>query len=373
MRTVGYIFLMRNTTSNSVMFVALLGLALLASACGTTEDTSTTDGTSAAAATSTTEETSTPAETQESITLYSGRNEELIQPLVDQFSDQTGINVEVRYGGSAELALLIQTEGDNTPADLFISQSPGALGLLAGEGRLSTLSNQLTSRVDSGFVASDNTWVGLTGRVRVVVYNSDLVSETDLPTSVLDLVDPKYAGRVGVAPTNGSFQDFVTAMRNELGDGATREWLVGMARNNSPNYPKNSAIVEAVGRGEIPMGLVNHYYNLRAVEADPSVPSKNHFLPVDDIGSLVIVTAGAVLSSSESSDAAESLIEFLLSDDAQMTFAEQTQEYPLVAGIAAPSGLPSLDGYAAQTIDYDLLGDGLLGTINLIRESGIEQ
>ncbi len=340
---------MNKPNTFTVLLVCLLGLALFATACG--DDDASDD----------------------SITLYSGRNEELIQPLVDDFVESTGINVDVRYGDSAELALLIQTEDDNTPADLFISQSPGALGLLAGEGRLATLGSDLTSLVDQGFAAGDGTWVGLTGRVRVIVYNSDLVDEADLPSSVLDLVEPEYAGRVGLAPTNGSFQDFVTAMRNELGDDATRDWLVGMAQNNSPNYPKNSPIVEAVGRGEIPMGLVNHYYNLRAVEADPSVASKNHFLPVDDIGSLVIVTAGAVLSTSESSEAAESLLRFLLSDDAQTTFAEQTQEYPLVAGIAPPANLPSLDGYAAETIDYDLLGDGLLGTINLIRESGIEQ
>ena len=332
-----------------VILVVLLGLALFATACGGDDGS------------------------DDRITLYSGRNEELIQPLVDDFTAKTGTTVDVRYGDSAELALLIQTEGDNTPADLFISQSPGALGLLAGEGRLARLDSDLTSAMAQGFAAGDGTWVGLTGRVRVVVYNSDLVDQADLPTSVLDLVDPAYAGRVGVAPNNGSFQDFVTAMRNELGDDATRDWLVGMAENNSPNYPKNSAIVEAVGRGEVPMGLVNHYYNLRAVEADPSVASKNHFLPVEDIGSLVIVTAGAVLSSSDSGETAESLLEFLLSDDAQMTFADQTQEYPLVAGIAPPSDLPSLDGYAAQTIDYDLLGDGLLGTINLIRESGLEQ
>ena len=331
-----------------VILSVLLGFALFATACGD-------DGSA------------------DRITLYSGRNEELIQPLVDDFTAKTGTTVDVRYGDSAELALLIQTEGDNTPADLFISQSPGALGLLAGEGRLARLDSDLTSAMAQGFAAGDGTWVGLTGRVRVVVYNSDLVDQADLPTSVLDLVDPAYAGRVGVAPNNGSFQDFVTAMRNELGDDSTRDWLVGMAENNSPNYPKNSAIVEAVGRGEVPMGLVNHYYNLRAVEADPSVASKNHFLPVEDIGSLVIVTAGAVLSSSDSGETAESLLEFLLSDDAQMTFADQTQEYPLVAGIAPPSDLPSLDGYAAQTIDYDLLGDGLLGTINLIRESGLEQ
>lgn len=339
----------KNHRLSAVNLVVLLGFALFATACGGDD------------------------RSDDSITLYSGRNEELIQPLVDDFTARTGTSVDVRYGDSAELALLIQTEGDSTPADLFISQSPGALGLLAGEGRLATLGSDLTSSVAQGFAAGDGTWVGLTGRVRVVVYNRDLVDRADLPTSVLDLVDPQYAGKVAVAPNNGSFQDFVTAMRNELGDGATRDWLVGMAENDSPNYPKNSAIVEAVGRGEVPMGLVNHYYNLRAVEADPSVASRNHFLPVDDIGSLVIVTAGAVLSSSDAAGTAESLLEFLLSDAAQTTFADQTQEYPLVAGIAPPSDLPSLEGYAAQTIDYDLLGDGLLGTINLIRDSGIEQ
>ena len=340
---------MKITRTSIAVGISLLGSALFATACGD-------DGGS-----------------EDSITLYSGRNVELIQPLIEDFTESTGIDVEVRYGGSAGLALLIQTEGDNTPADLFISQSPGALGLLAGENRLAALPSELTSLVDEGFAAGDNTWVGLTGRVRTLVYNTELVDQAELPTSVVDLVGPEYAGKVGVAPTNGSFQDFVTAMRNELGDEATSDWLLGMAQNDSPNYPKNSPIVEAVGRGEIPMGLVNHYYNLRAVEADPSVPSRNHFFPVDDIGSLVIVTAGAVLASSDSADAAESLLRFLLDDDAQTAFAEQTQEYPLVSGISPPSGLPSLDGYAAQTIDYDLLGDGLLGTINLIRESGIEQ
>jgi iron(III) transport system substrate-binding protein len=309
----------------------------------------------------------------DSITVYSGRSEELIKPLLDAFTAETGIGVQARFGDSAELALLLQTEGDSSPADVFISQSPGALGLLAGEDRLAPLDPDLVGLVDPGFAASDGTWVGLTGRVRVIVYNSEMVDEADLPTSVLDLTDPRYAGEVGVAPTNGSFQDFVTAMRAEIGDDATLQWLEGMAANNSPNYQKNSPIVEAVGRGEIPMGLVNHYYNLRALEADPSVPSANYFLPADDLGSLVIVTGGAVLASSDAPGEGERLLEFLLSEGAQETFAAQTQEYPLLAGVAPPAGLPPLEGYAADTIDYDLLGDGLTGTIELIRESGIEQ
>jgi len=337
------------------LLTPLLALSLLAAACG--DDSGTESGSG----------------TADSITLYSGRSPELIEPLLDAFSAATGITVDARFGDSAELALLIQTEGDSSPADVFISQSPGALGLLAGEDRLEPLDRSLVELVPEGFAASDGTWVGLTGRVRVLVYNADLVDAADLPASVLDLTDPAYAGRVGVAPTNGSFQDFVTAMRNEFGDDPTLEWLEAMAANQSPNYPKNSAIVEAVGRGEVEMGLVNHYYNLRALEADPSLPSVNHFLPADDLGSLVIVTGGAVLRSSDAPTTGQQLLSWLLSEQAQATFSAETQEYPLLPGVDAPQGLPSLEGFAADTIDYDLLGDGLTGTVELIRESGIEQ
>ncbi len=316
---------------------------------------------------------STGNDSADSITVYSGRSEELIAPLLEGFTAATGIEVEARYGDSAELALLIQTEGDSSPADIFISQSPGALGLLAGEDRLAQLDASIIGLVDAGFAAHDSTWVGLTGRVRVLVYNSELVDEADLPQSVLDLTDAAYAGRVGVAPANGSFQDFVTAMRNERGDDATRAWLQGMAENESPNYPKNSAIVEAVGRGEVDMGLVNHYYNLRALEADPSVMSVNHFLPSGDIGSLVIVTGGAVLASSDATSIGEDLLKHLLSPERQAEFVAETREYPLLAGVSGPAGVPSLDGLAVDTINYDLLGDGLTGTIDLIRESGLEQ
>ena len=345
---------MTNESLRRIVTALLVVLAVVATACGRDSNADSSEGSS-------------------SILLYSGRDKELIQPLLDAFTESSGIIVEARYADSAELALLIQTEGDNSPADVFISQSPGALGLLAGENRLATLPDDLLGMVDAGFAASDGTWVGLSGRVRVAVYNSQLVAPADLPTSVLELAGAAYAGRVAVAPTNGSFQDFVTAMRSELGDEATLAWLEGLAVNHAPNYPKNSAIVEAVGRGEVEMGLVNHYYNLRALEADPSVASVNHFLPAGDVGSLVIVTGGAVLASSDASSQGEDLLRYLLSVDAQSTFSTQTQEYPLLDGVAAPDGLPSLSGYAADTIDYDLLGDGLTGTIELIRESGIEQ
>ena len=311
-------------------------------------------------------------EPQGPITVYSGRAEDLIGPLVERFEAATGIAVEVRYGSSADLALLIETEGDASPADVFISQSPGAMGYLATQGRLQVLPASVLDAVAERFRAGDGTWVGLSGRQRVLVYNPDLTDEADLPESVLDLTGPEYEGRVGVAPANSSFQDFITEMRFRSGDEATLAWLEGMAANGAPNYAKNSAIVDAVLRGEVDMGLVNHYYLLRFLAEDPQAPGVNHYFDPDDIGALIIVTAGAVLDTAEQPGAAQEFLEFMLSREAQEFYASETREYPLAAGVQPPAELqPLAAGDATDTIDFDKLGGGLSRTQELIRQSGI--
>ncbi|MDE0195913.1 MAG: extracellular solute-binding protein [bacterium] len=313
-----------------------------------------------------------PSELDDPITIYSGRNEDLIGPLVEMFEEQTGIEADVRYGSSPDLALLIETEGDATPADVFISQSPGAMGYLATQDRLQLLPASLLGAVDESYQAGDGTWVGFSGRQRVLVYNPNLVDPADLPGSVLDLTDPAYDGRVAVAPANSSFQDFITAMRVQSGDDATLAWLEGMAANDSPNYPKNSAIVDAVLRGEVDMGLVNHYYLLRFLAEDPDGPGINHNFAPDDIGSLLIVTTGAVLGTSDQPSAAQAFIEFMLTRQAQEFYASETREYPLAAGVEPPGELAPLDvAGVMDTIDFDLLGGGLARTQELIDQSGI--
>ncbi len=308
------------------------------------------------------------------LVVYSGRSEELIGPLLERFSDETGVKIDVRYGDSPELALLIDQEGDASPADVFISQNPGAVGFLDQQGRLKPLPPDVVRRVPAQDHAEDRTWVGLSGRVRVLVYNTELVSEDDLPRSVLDLTAEQYRGEVAVAPTNGSFIDFVTAMRSELGDDQAREWLEGMADNDSPTYANNNAIVAAVGRGEVPMGLVNHYYNLRAKAEDPGVPSENWYFPAeDDVGSLLIVTTASKLGTTDRDDDAEELVEFLLSEEAQRFFGEETFEYPLVEGVAPPSEVPKLAELSVTRVDLDELGSGLRATQDLIDESGLAE
>lgn len=328
--------------------LAILAVALLAAACGGGDSGS--------------EGSDTPS----SVTLYSGRSEDLMAPLLADFEAATGIDVEVRYGANAELALLIETEGERSPADVFLASSPGAVGFLAERGFLQSLSAELLSQAPS---AEDGLWVAVSGRQRVLVYNSDTVSADDLPSSIFDLTQPEFLGRVAIAPTNGSFQDFVTLMRAEIGDDAMLEWLRALA--GAPTRPNNSGIVQAVARGEIEMGLVNHYYNLRLLEEDPGAPSRNHVFAEGDPGSVTIVTAAAVLGAGDRV-AAELLIDFLLSEDAQRYYAEETQEYPLASSVAddpalQPPGTIDTGSFSAGS------GAGALErTLDLIREAGFD-
>lgn len=308
------------------------------------------------------------------ITIYSGRQSELIAPLLEEFSAETGIGIDVRYGDSADLALLIEEEGDRSPADVFLSQSPGSVGFLDANDRLAPLSGEVLEQVESRFRSPAGTWVGISGRVRVLVYNTSLVDRADLPASVFDVTDEPYRGRVGVAPTNASFQDFVTAMREAVGDDQTLDWLEGLVANDVRTYANNIAIVEAVGRGEVEFGLVNHYYNEEVKAENPSVPSENYLFPDGDLGALILVTAVGVLRDADDQPEAERLIEFLLSRSAQEFYAEETREYPLAAGVEpAIEDLPPLESIVSPELDLSSLGGELTETKRLIERSGLEQ
>ena len=307
---------------------------------------------------------------RDAMTIYSGRTQNLIGPLLEQFNKETGIAIDVKYGDSAELALLLDEEGERTPADIFLSQSPGATGFLAGKGRLAQLDAAVLDKVDQRFRNADGRWVGISGRQRVLVYNSEQVTEADLPDSVLELTDERFAGKVAVAPTNGSFQDFVTAMRQLEGEAATATWLKELAANEPRTYANNNAIVEAVSRGEVEMGLVNHYYNYRFQQESPGTPSRNHSFAGDDVGALVIPSTASVLAGTDKTEEATRFLDFLLSAGAQRYFSDQTFEYPLVSGVPAASGLPPLASLRSPDYDVDALGGGLERTVELIRSSG---
>jgi iron(III) transport system substrate-binding protein len=310
---------------------------------------------------------------RDKVTIYSGRTQELVAPLLNRFAEENDIDVDVRWGESPDLALLIGEEGDRSPADVFLSQSPGSIGYIDSEELLRRLPDRILDRVAARFRAKDGDWVGVSGRVRVLVYNSDVIDESDLPDTVFDMTDERYRGRVGIAPPNASFTDFVTAMRQLIGDERTLAFLRGLAENDVRTYPNNIAIVDAVNRGEIDYGLVNHYYNEQARAEDPDLESRNYVFPDGDIGALILATTAGVLKSSANPEAAEKLVEFLLSKEAQEFFAEETFEYPLAAGVRpVVQDLPPLDEIQAPQLELSALGGKFKTTRDLIQQAGLE-
>jgi len=306
------------------------------------------------------------------LTVYSGREEELVEPLFEQFEQETGIAVDVRYGDSAELAATIAEEGENSPADVFFAQDPGSLGAVEEQGLLASLPDSILNLVDQRFRDPDGHWVGTSGRARVVVYNTDEVAEGELPDSVFDLTDPKWKDKIGIAPTNASFQAFVSAMILELGEQRTRDWLEQLKANSPRLYEKNTPIVEAAATGEIEVGLVNHYYLYLVKEEQPDAPIANHFLEGDDPGALVSVAGAGILEDAEHEDAARRFVEFLLSNEGQRFYVDEAEEaeYPLIAGIDAKPGLPPLEELEGPQIALDDLGPQLERTLELLNDVG---
>ena len=308
-------------------------------------------------------------DSDEALTVYVGRDEELVAPLIDQFTEETGIEVEARYADTPELAATLLDEGDSSPADVFLSQDAGALGALSQEGLLQDLPEEITGAVKPELTSTDGSWVGVTGRARVIAYDSEELSEDEVPDSVKDFTDPEWEGRVGFPPGNASFQAFVTAFRVAEGDEATEDWLAGIADNDHQSYEKNSEALEAVNTGQLDVALSNHYYWFQnAAEAGAeNMRAQLKFPEAGDPGALVNVTGAGVLSDHPD---AQAFVEYLVSEAGQTYFVENTYEYPLVDGIDAPEGLPALEEIEGPDIDLSDLAD-LETSIAMIDESGL--
>jgi iron(III) transport system substrate-binding protein len=314
------------------------------------------------------------ASNDKKITLYSGRSETLVKPLLDKFSEQTGIAVRARYGSSAQMAAQLLEEGDRSPAEMFLAQDAGALGAVNKKGLFAALPAELTAKVPQAYRADDGKWVGVTARSRVLVYNPALVPAGDLPKSVFELTDPKWRGKVAIAPTNGSFQAFVTAVRVQHGEAKAKEFFTALKANDVQIRDNNVAIVTDVDAGKVPLGLVNHYYLGEIAKERGTTPeklnAKLHFFAAGDSGAMVNVSGVGVLSRSATDTDVRTLLEYLLGTEAQTYFAQQTYEYPVVSGAPAPAYVPALADLKGPSVDLNDL-ESLETSVALIKETGL--
>ena len=348
---------MKRTT----VFASLVAASLLLTACGGSDSAESADDAS-----------SPHASTGEPVVVYSGRSEELVAPLFADFTAETGIPVEVRYGDTAELAAQIIEEGDASPADLYFGQDAGALGALDAAGQCAPLPASVAETVPAAYRSADGNWTGITGRARVIAYDSSQVSADEVPTSVFELTDPKWAGEVAIAPTNGSFQAFVTGMRVAAGDEATREWLQGLIDNDVQLYEKNGLIRDGVDAGEVQLGLINHYYWYRkaAEVGEDQLNVRVAFTEPGDPGTLVNIAGACVVAPSDNTEGAEELLTWLLSDETQTWFVENTFEYPLTPGVAGLKGAPAIEEVQGPDIPLAELED-LPGTLQMLQDVGL--
>jgi iron(III) transport system substrate-binding protein len=307
---------------------------------------------------------------EDALVVYSGRNQDLVGDLLKRYQDDTGRKLEVRYGDSADLAATLLEEGDNTPADVFLSQDAGALGAVEEEGLLAPLPQTALDAVKPRFRSDDGRWVGLTGRARVIAYDKRELKPSELPQSALDVPTPEWKGRVGWAPTNPSFESFVTAMRKLEGEDVARRWLEDMVANDTKTFTNNIAVRDAIANGEIDIGLINHYYVAEAVAAEgDDYPVGVFFPPNRDVGSLINVSGAAILEGTKRTEDARKLVEYLLSKAGQEYFAKVTKEYPLASGVQPDAALEPFEQIRSPDVALSSLA-GLQETVKLIQESG---
>jgi len=341
-----------------VLTVGLFAAAASLAGCGDSETDSASPGAN--------------ADSGATMVVYSGRSENLIKPLIERFTADTGIKAEVRYGGSPELGAQLLEEGRKTKADVFLSQDAGALGAVEKQDLFGALPQTSLDKVDPRYRSDNGKWVGVSGRARVVAYNPAKVPAADLPKTVYDVTNPKWKGRVGIAPTNASFQSFVTAMRVVAGEQRTKQFLVDLKANSPKIYTNNALALDAVDTGQVDLALINHYYlyERQKEKGAATVNARNLFLANGDPGALVNVAGVGILDTSDRRSDAERFVAYLLDASAQKYFRDKTFEFPLIKGESPISDLPALDTIQSPAVDLSDL-DTLDRTQALLRESGL--
>ena len=307
--------------------------------------------------------------------VYSGRAERLIKPVLDDFTAKTGIRIDLLSSGTTELVNRLKAEGDRTAADVLITNDAGSLELARAAGLLRPLNMREVERaIPSQFRAPDNAWIGLSGRFWIIVYNKTLVKPEELK-SLLDLADPKWKDKIAI-PNSGSeyLQAGVSVIRASHGDATTKQFLQGLKENaGSQVYQKSSQIVEAVAKGQIALGIVNHYYVYRHLAVQPTAPIAV-FMPDQQqggMGAIMNVAGIGIVKPTKHLESAKLLVEFLVAQAGQKLFADLDKEYPLHPDVKADPALVERKSFRAAQVPLTMLAELREPTLTLIEQVGL--
>ena len=315
----------------------------------------------------------------QSITLYSGQHEQTTNGLVAAFEKQTGIKVNIRNDDEDTLANLIAVQGSHTPGDVFFTENSPPLEFLLQKGLLSTVSPATLADTPAKYNSPDGDWVGVSARVSVIVYNPSLISKNQLPTSVMQLADPKYQGRLGIAPGETDFQPIVTSVTRTYGRPAALSWLEKVKSNSaSHNFPDNETLVSDVNRGQVAFGVINEYYwyRLRAEIGAGAMHSQLAYFAPHDPGYVIDVSGAGVLKYSKHQAAAQKFLAFLVSKKGEEIIGraggdEQSYEYPIGSGVTISAPETPFNQLQPNPITIAQLGDGA-AAIDLLRQVGLQ-
>jgi iron(III) transport system substrate-binding protein len=311
------------------------------------------------------------ASAENTLTVYNAQHESLIKAMLAGFTDETGIAVEFRNGDDAELANQIVQEGEASPADVFLTENSPSMDAVDQAGLLAPVDASTLEQDGEPYRPSSGNWVGFAARSTVLVYNPSMIDEAELPASLMDLADPAWKGKVGIAAGGADFQAIVSAVLALQGEDATREWLDGLA-SNAEVYASNMAVMKAVDEGELPVGVIYHYYWYRDRAENGLVgdDTELHYFKNQDPGAFVSVSAAGVLKSSDQPADAQKLVAYLTSPEAQRTLAESDAlEYAVGNGVDSAPALPPLADLQAPDVDPGSLNGPQV--TELMQEAGL--
>ncbi|MET0843949.1 MAG: iron ABC transporter substrate-binding protein [Mycetocola sp.] len=305
------------------------------------------------------------------LVVYNAQHEELTKEWAEAFTEETGIEVVLRNGDDSELGNQLVQEGSASKADVFLTENSPAMSLVEQAGLLAPVDEATLALVPEQYRPASGEWTGIAARSTVVVYNPELIAEADLPTSLLDLAEPEWKGRWGAAPAKADFQAIVSAVVETQGEDGGRTWLEGMAAN-ATEYRNNIVTMKAVNAGEVPLGVIYHYYWYRDQDAaaEDSGNTKLHYFGNQDPGAFVSVSGGGVLKNAPHADEAQQFLAFITGEHGQEILGEgYSFEYPVASDVSAKPELPPLDGLDAPAIDPSTLNGPKV--IELMTEAGL--